>query len=157
NQFTLNENPADATFVALPPLIVLGVLILILGRAFTRLDPARLVSSFARAKPWRLGGWRVLSGLMLVIVIGNVIAFPLYSLIWRAGRVGGRAALGRPPIWSLSGLVGTLRFAAIETWDPLGMSLQCAAIAATVTTATAFALAWVGRRTTIWQMVLLVT
>ena len=50
---------ADAAVVALPPMVVLGLMILIVGRALSRLDPARLVSSFARARTWRLGGWRV--------------------------------------------------------------------------------------------------
>src|SRR5262249_18892515 len=31
------------------------------------------------------------------------------TLVWRAGRVGGNAALGLPPGWSVAGLTGTLR------------------------------------------------
>jgi iron(III) transport system permease protein len=156
-QYVLWNNPAGAALVVLPPLIVLGLLILIVGQALARLDPARLVSSFAQPRAWRLGGWRIPCGLALVVLIGSVMAFPLYSLLWRAGRVGGRATLGQPPIWSLSGLMGTLRFATAEIWDPLWASLLWAAVAASVTTVLAFALAWAGRRSTAWRWVLLAT
>ena len=71
------------------------------------------------------------------------MALPLYSLVWRAGRVGGRAGSGQPPTWSLSGLAGTLRFAASESWEPIRDSLVLAAVAATLTVALAWALAWV--------------
>src|SRR5205814_505656 len=118
-QYVLWGNPADAAVVALLPLLVFGLLILMVGQALARLDPARLVSSLASARAWRLGAWRIPSGLVLVALVGNVVAFPLYSLLWRAGRVGGRATLGQPPSWSLWGLWGTLRFAASELEDPL--------------------------------------
>ena len=83
-------------------------------------------------------------------LVGNLITLPLYSLIWRAGRVGGRATLGRPPTWSVSGLIGTLRFAAVEIWDPLQTSLLLTAIAATLATSLACALAWAARRSWAW-------
>ena len=69
----------------------------------------------------------------VVLLVGNVMAVPLYSLLWRAGRVGGRARLGQPPVWSLAGLAGTLRFAAEESWEPIQTSLVLAAVAATIT------------------------
>ncbi len=71
-------------------------------------------------------------GVLLVVLVGNAIALPIYSLVWRAGRVGGRATLGQPPVWSLSGLMGTLRFAADEIWEPLQASLVWTAVAATL-------------------------
>ncbi len=54
-QFILGRGLADAAVVALPPMLVLGILILIVGRALSRLDPARLVSSFSHARTWHLG------------------------------------------------------------------------------------------------------
>jgi iron(III) transport system permease protein len=48
-QYSLGRGPGEAAFVALPPLVVLGALIIVAGRWLVRLDPARLVSSFARA------------------------------------------------------------------------------------------------------------
>ena len=78
-----------------------------------------MASSFARARVWSLGRWRIPRGVLLIALVGNALALPLYGLVWRAGRVGGRATLGRPPAWSLSGLIGTLRFAAAEIWEPL--------------------------------------
>jgi iron(III) transport system permease protein len=156
-QYVLWRNPADAAVVALPPLIILGLLLVMVGRALARLDAARLVSSFARPRVWRLGKWRLPCGVVLVLLVGTVIAFPLCSLIWRAGRVGGRAALGQPPTWSLSGWLGTLRFAASEIQDPLRASLLWTAVAATATAAIAYALGWAGRRSRAWRWALLAT
>jgi iron(III) transport system permease protein len=152
-QYSLGRGPGGAALVALPPLFVLGLLILIVSYTLGRFDPARLVSSFSRARLWPLGWWRMPCGLMLSILIGNMMALPLYSLGWRAGRVGGRATLGRPPVWSLSGLMGTLRYAGDEIWEPLQASLIWTAIAATSATVIACGLAWVSRRSTGWRIV----
>jgi iron(III) transport system permease protein len=156
-QFILGRGLADAAIVALPPMVIIGLMILIVGRALSRLDPARLVSSFSQARTWRLGGWRVPGGVLLVVLVGNIVAFPLYSLLWRAGRVGGRATLGRPPTWSLSGMLGTLRFAAAEIQRPLIASLFWAALAATMTTVIAYGLVWAGRRSPSWRWIMLAT
>jgi iron(III) transport system permease protein len=133
------------------------LLIVIVGRALGRFDPARLLSSFSRARLWQLGRWRIPCGVFLVGLIGNGLALPLYSLVWRAGRVGGRAAAGRPPTWSLSGLVGTLRYAGAEIWEPLQASIGWTAIAATLTALVACALAWASRRSSAWRSVALAT
>ena len=61
-QYSLGRGPGGAALVALPPLVVLGLLILIAGRALGRFDPARLVSSFSRARLWQLGRWRIPCG-----------------------------------------------------------------------------------------------
>jgi len=156
-QYSLGRGPGEAALVTLPPLVVLGTLILIVGRVLSRFDPARIVSSFARARLWRLGLWRIPSGLLLVALIGNAMALPLYSLLWRAGRVGGRATLGQPPTWSLSGLWGTLRSAAAESWQPLQASLVWTAVAATVAAVLACALAWAARRSIVWRSAALMT
>jgi iron(III) transport system permease protein len=156
-QYSLGRGPGEAALVALPPLIVLGLLILITGRALGRFDPARLVSPFHRARLWQLGRWRILCGTLLTALIGNAAALPLYSLVWRAGRVGGRATIGRLPTWSLSGLMGTLQYASAEIWEPLKASLVWSAIAATLASLLACALAWASRRSMAWRIVALGT
>jgi iron(III) transport system permease protein len=156
-QYSLGRGPGEAALVALPPLILLGTLIIIVGRTLARLDPSRLVSSFSRARLWPLGQMRMVCGGLLFALIATSMALPIYSLIWRAGRVAGRANQGRPPTWSLAGLIGTLRFAADDIWEPLQQSLVLTAVAATVTVSLAGALAWATRRSWTWRLVALVT
>ncbi len=156
-QFVLGRGLSDAAVVALPPLVVLGIGIILAGRALSRLDPARLASVSSGARAWRLGPWRIPSGVLLSLLAGNALAFPLYAMIWRAGRVGGRATLGQPPVWSFKGLVGTLRLAAAEIRDPLFASLVWASMAATLATALAFGLAWASRRSRTWRWTMLGT
>ena len=156
-QFTLGRGPADAALVSVPPLIILGGSIVLVARSLVRADPARLASAFAPARLWKLGRWRVAAGASLLLLVGNLVALPLYSLVWRAGRVGGRARLGQPPAWSLAGLLGTLGFAAAESWEPIQTSLLLAAGAATVTAVLAWVLAWVSRYSLAWQVLLLAT
>ena len=154
-QYTLGSGPGAAALVAFPPLCVFGVLIALVGRALSRLDPSRVVSSFARARTWPLGAWRIPGGLLLLIVVGNALALPLYGLVWRAGRVGGQASIGRPPVWSLPGLAGTLRLAAEEIGQPLLWSLFWTAAAATAATTLSLALGWAARRSRIWNLIAL--
>lgn len=156
-QFTLRREPAEAAFVSIPPLILLGGVILLLARGLERSDPARLASAFARARRWRLGPWRVPVGVLLILVVGNLTALPLYSLLWRAGRVGGRARLGQPPAWSFDGLTGTLGFAMEESREPIVTSLLLAAAAATITAVLAWTLAWLGRRSIGWRFITFAT
>jgi iron(III) transport system permease protein len=156
-QYSLGRGPGGAALVAIPPLVVLGLLIVFVGRLLARLDPARLVSSFSRARVWHLGRWRLPCGLLLAALVGNAAAVPLYSLVWRAGRVGGRATLGRPPHWSLAGLAGTLQNAGEEIWEPLQQSLVCTAVAATATAFLACVLAWASRTSFGWRCVALIT
>ena len=156
-QFVLGRGLADAAVVALPPLVVLGVGIILAARALSQLDPARLASASSSARSWRLGRWRIPAGVLLAALVGNAVAFPLYALIWRAGRVGGRATLGQPPVWSLSGLVGTLKPAAPGLLMPLGASLFWASLAATLAVALAFGMAWSSRRSRAWRWTMLGT
>jgi iron(III) transport system permease protein len=156
-QYSLSRGPGGAALVAIPPLVVLGLLIVFVGRLLARLDPARVVSSFSRARVWHLGRWRLPCGLLLAVLVGNAAAVPLYSLVWRAGRVGGRATLGRPPHWSLAGLAGTLQNAGEEIWEPLQQSLVCTAVAATATAFLACVLAWASRTSFGWRCVALMT
>lgn len=152
-QYNLGNGPAASGAVALPPLVVLGALVGLGAVALLAADPARLASAATAARPWRLGRWRVASGLAAVVVVGSFLSLPLYSLVWRAGRVGGAAASGRPPRWSASGLLGTLRFAWDESHEPLGQSVALAALGATAAVVLAWALAWVSRRPGPWRWV----
>ena len=96
-QFVLGRGLADAAVVALPPLIVLGIGIVLAGRALSRLDPARLASAASGARTFRLGRWRLAAGVLLTLLIGDALAFPLYSMIWRGagrGECGARPAAG---------------------------------------------------------------
>jgi iron(III) transport system permease protein len=154
-QFTLGKGPADAAAVSVPPFLVLGGLIVLVARALFRADPARLVSAFAPVHLWPLRRWRAPLAALLVVVIGNAVALPIYTLIWRAGRVGGRARLGQPPEWSFTGFWGTLQFAASEIEEPIVTSLLLATATATLTAALAWLLSWVSRRSTFWQFLLL--
>ncbi len=155
-------NPGRAAAVALPPLVLLGGLILAGTTVLLRVDPARVVSASTRSRDWLLGFWRVPTGLFVVLTAGNLIALPVYSLIWRAGRVGGRAARGMPPRWSSGGLLGTLRLAGGELLgpgllrpfrSPMLSSLILAASSAALAVLLAWGLAWLARRSRLWRMV----
>jgi iron(III) transport system permease protein len=152
-QYNLGNGPGAAASVALPPLAVLGLLVGLGARGLLMADPARLPTASARARVWRLGAWRVPLGLAVLAVVGNAVALPLYSLVWRAGRVGGVAASGKPPEWSLAGLLGTLRFAWDEARSPLAQSAALSAAGASVTVVLAWALAWLSRRPGPWRWV----
>jgi iron(III) transport system permease protein len=171
-QFQLGGKPASAAKVALPPFLILGVLLAIAIRALVRSDPARLASAFAESKRWRLGRWRLPVSAVTIAVVGSLLALPLASLVWRAGRVGGKATLGQPPTWSWNGLLGTLDSARLELglvrprqWtslndvmnvardSPLVMSVLWSALAATVIVLLAWPLAWLGRDRWSWRVV----
>ncbi len=150
-QYQLGNGPSAAGAVALPPILALGGLVLLGIRGLLRADPARLPSPATRPKLWRLGYWRWPMGIALWLIVGNAAALPLYSLVWRAGRVGGIAAAGRAPHWSLSGLLGTLRFAWEEASEPLAQSAAVAAVGASASIVLAWALAWSCRRSGAWR------
>lgn len=161
-QFQIGQGPASAASVALPPLVVLGVLLVLAGRRLLRSDPARLVSGSLHARPWRLGVWRIPMAIALVLVVGTLVGLPVYSLVWRAGRVGGDAALRLPPHWSASGLWRSLGEAAKAIAGPIGSqplrspllsSLLWSTAAATLTVSFAWTLAWVSRRPGVWRWV----
>ena len=93
-QYSLGRGPGGAALVALPPLVVLGVLILITGRALGHFDPARLVSSFHRARLWPLGRWRIPCGVFLHGLDRQRVALPLYSLDLAGGPGRGASHAG---------------------------------------------------------------
>ena len=155
-------NGPGAAAASLPPLVGLGALILIGAAWLLRSDPERLASASGGAGDWRLGRWRVPVGLAVMASAGQLVALPLYSLIWRAGRVGGRATMGLPPRWTLEGLAGTLRFAVGELWglgyarplrSPLLASAILAALGALFAVALGWCLAWLARRPGPWRWV----
>lgn len=182
-QFRIGQGPAASSAVALPPLAVLGVLIVLASRGLLRADPARLASMAEKGKLWRLGRWRIPLGLLAWTSAGVIVLLPLTALVWRAGRVGGAAALGQPPHWSPSGLAGTLRLALLDvlgtfvrgplkaalqsgTWsalrepgawfgDPLSSPLLASVVwstlAATMTVALGWSLAWLSRGPGPWR------
>jgi iron(III) transport system permease protein len=158
-QAQLGKGPA-AVMVTLPPLLVLGSLIVVGANLLVRADPARIASTQVRARMWRLEGWRVPLGILVMAVAGGLLSVPIYGLIWRAGRVAGSAAKGLPPHWSPHGLAGTL----VGAWQdvslpsylmpsPLVGSVICASLGATVTVILAWLLAWKCRAPGPWRWV----
>ena len=91
-------NSPRAAAVALPPMVLLGALVLLAARALLRADPRGSSRPRPGRRDWRLGRWRVPVGLAVVATAGNLVALPLYSLIWHAGRVGGAPGAARPVV-----------------------------------------------------------
>ncbi|WP_422926899.1 ABC transporter permease [Singulisphaera sp. PoT] len=113
-QYQLGRGPCAAAAVTLPPLALLGLAIVLGSSSLFGGDSRRFTSVARRARVWNLGGWRIPVGVLASLIIVSLVALPLATLIWRAGRVGGSAALGRLPTWSLDGLTGTLKTALAE-------------------------------------------
>ncbi len=153
NQSQLGNGPAAMSAVALPPIAILGTLLLIGTRALTRLDPTRLASAAARAKTWRLGFWRVPLGVLTMLSVTALTGLPLWSMIWHAGRVGGLASSGQAPVWSLAGFLGTLLRAWSDASEALTLSAALAAIGASLALFLAWPLAWMARKPGLWQWV----
>ena len=152
-QYSLGNGPAAAASVTLPPLIVLGLLVGLGARALLSADPARVPSAASDALTWRLGRWRTAVGAAAGLVVLGLVGLPVWGLVWRAGRVGGDAAAGNAPHWSVEGLVGTLRFAWADAGEPLGHSLVRAAVGATLAVALAWPLAWLSRKLGVWRWI----
>ena len=152
-QYSLGNGPAAAATVTIPPLLVLGGLVGWGALALMKADPARLATVAARAKVWRLGRWRVPLGVLVTAIMGNFVALPLYALCWRAGRVGGIAAAGKAPSWSLKGLGGSLKLAWSDASEPLYTSLALAAVVACLAVMLAWSLAWLCRDSRPWRWI----
>ena len=150
-QYQLGHGPEAAAAVTLLPLLVLGTLVALMARGLLGAERARLASAVGRGKVWRLERWRVPLGLFVALTAGPIVALPLYSLVWWAGRVGGQAAMGQGPHWSLGGLAGTLRAALADAAGSLLFSMVWSALAATATVVLAWALAWVSRVPGVWR------
>jgi iron(III) transport system permease protein len=152
-QFGLGKGPSAAAAVALPPLLFLGAFVTLGARSLLRSDPARLASAASRAKLWRLGAWRTAVGVLAGAVVAALVGLPFVSLVWHAGRVGGRASAGRLPHWSFGGLIGSLEYAWADASEPLIQSTLLGAAAATLSVALAWALAWASRGPGPWRWV----
>lgn len=152
-QYQVGNGPGAAAAVTLPPLVVLGAGVLLAAWALQNADPARIPSAASRAKVWRLGPWRIFAGALVLLTAGNAVALPLYGLIWRAGRVGGAAAAGQGPHWSLAGLGGTLQLAWEDVSGPLAKSILLATLGAWTTVALAWPMAWSARRAGVWRLI----
>ena len=150
-QSHLNDDPTAAARSSLPPLLLIGGLIAWGGWRLSRGDPSRVASRWPRSRTWRLGRWRWPLGAVAGLSTAALVGFPLYASIWRAGRVG--AGPGRPPAWSLPGLIQTLVAASGEMAGPLGKSALIAAGSASLATLIAWPLAWRCRRSTAWRAV----
>ena len=161
-QVALRRGPATVALTALPPLLFIGGLIVVAPAWLLRSDPARIASISTTAPPWRLGRWRVVVALLVVLFVAAFVGLPLYSLAWRAGRVGGNARLGIAPHWSIPGLIGTLRASWSDVlgsnprhpWrGPLAASLLWGSIGASGAVAMAWSLAWACRAPGPWRWV----
>ena len=161
-QFGIGNGPGAASATALPPLILLGTLIVVGTNRLMNADPARILSNFTSAPIRRLHGWRIPLGFVVALILGLLIGLPLYSLIWRAGRVKGNAALGLAPYWSIGGLAGTLRASLADVLgpafrrplrSPLVASLLWGAVGSGAATTFAWVLAWLCRKPGPWRAI----
>jgi iron(III) transport system permease protein len=141
-QFGLGRSAAEAARVAAPPMLILGVLILFGVRAISRLEPSRIAT--AHARPWRcrLAGWRLGASVAAWLTLAFMTGPPLYSLIWRAGRLGG---LNHPATWSPSNLARTLASVSDEIGGPLVASTLTSAAAASIAVCLGWTIAWICR------------
>jgi len=156
-QFGQGHGPGTAAAVALPPLVLLGITITLGMRALLWADPARFPSASSRPRDWSLGAWRIPSAMLVWASLATLLILPLYGLCWRAGRVGGSAAAGEGPKWSVSGLATTLRAAVSELFGRpdliLPTTLLWSAVGALVATCLAWGLAWEARQSGSWRWV----
>ncbi|WZP00101.1 ABC transporter permease subunit [Isosphaeraceae bacterium EP7] len=150
-QYGVGNGPGAAATVALPPLLVLGTLIAGGARWLSTADPAR--RSSGRARTWELGRGRLPIGVAAATLACGLLAVPVAGLAWRAGRVGGVAARGIAPHWSIGGFLGTIRRAWSTIAWPMAESATWGAIAATIIVCLAWSLAWKGRNGGPWAWV----
>jgi iron(III) transport system permease protein len=149
-QFGVGRGARVAALLALPPLLVALSALVWADRAIgatTRRHGAAREARRGRALLWRWPQrWqRAAAGLGLGLVLAILVIIPWGGLIWRAGRVGGDAAAGLPPRWSLAGLLGTLQRAAPEVIESLVETVPIAASGATLAVLLALAWTWLGR------------
>ncbi len=150
-QYQIGQGPAATASVTLPPLVVLGTLSIVLARCVLGVEPARLVTMIASSRLWRLGPYRLPVGVIVGSLVACLAGLPLVSLTWWAGRLGGLAAPGRAPHWSLASLVANLNAAAGDAAGPLANSLVTSALGATSTVVLAWTMAWFSRSPGPWR------
>lgn len=160
----LGNGPEAVAVVALPPLVVLGSLVLLAAHALLRADPARLPSPRSRARTWSLGPWRYGVGAVVLAVVGNALALPIYGLIWRAGwvgRLGGKRWTWPTFAKSIAASWQDLAPNLSSLWrhpnwywqSPLLNSLIWSAVGATATVLVAWPLAWKARKPGVWAWI----
>ncbi len=71
--------------------------------------------------------------------------------------MGGNAALGILPNWSISGFVNTIWNSSADLLDPLAVSAILGAIAASICTVLAWSLAWACRASRIWRVIAVIS
>lgn len=151
-QYGLGRGPGAGAAVALPPILALGLAIGWGALALLQADPP---STHERSRTWHLGPWRVPAGLVVGAAVSGLVILPLYGLFWRAGRVGGVAAAGIGPRWSVAGLTATIAAGWSEVVGPperiLPTSLMLAALGATAAASLGWSLAWASRRPGSWR------
>ncbi len=152
-QEALGKGPAAMAIVTVPPLLVLGALVLLGARTLLKAEPSRLPSPWDRPRDFALGRWRVALGVTAFLTVGWAIAVPILGLFWRAGRLGGSVAAGVSPSWSLAHLVRSLLRASKTVGPYLVESALHAALGATLAVALAWVLAWLTRRPGPWRWV----
>ena len=152
-QYGLGRPPAAVALVAIPPTAALLVLIALASRSILRDEPPRLASATLIPRPWRLGRWRIPVGLAAWMAVLALVGPPTIALAARAGRIGGDAALGLLPRWSVVGLIEALMYAAREVVGPLGESAMAASGGATLATILAWGLGWLSKGPGPWRWV----
>jgi iron(III) transport system permease protein len=154
-QYGLGRPPASVALVAIPPTLTIGLVLLVCSRVVLRVDPGRVASNGAGKRLWALGRWRWPLASIVWLASALLFGLPTYAMAWRAGRVGGNAASGISPSWSVDGLRESLTYALVEVREPLVSTASVAAIGATLTSALAWALAWQCRGLGVWRWVVL--
>jgi iron(III) transport system permease protein len=150
-QFQMGDDAAAAS-VSLPPFLCLGILIFLGGRRVLAAEPERLPSVDRSARTWRLGAWRFPVGLIAAFVVLFLTAVPIGTLVWRAGRVGGNAAAGIAPHWSVEGFVQTIKDSNGDMIDPLKTSVVLCGSGAAIAVVVAWAIAWGSRSSRFWRI-----
>ncbi|WP_169974224.1 ABC transporter permease [Tautonia rosea] len=151
-QYGLGRPPWAVALVAIPPtLVMMGTLLIALR--FTEIFESFRVSTGTRSSQvWLLGRWRWPAAGMVWGVSVAMFGPPLAALIWRAGRIGGDAARGIAPGWSVEGLAESLAYAMAEVRAPLVQTGIVAAIGASLSVVLAWGLSWQLRTRGAWRV-----
>lgn len=150
-QEALGKGPAAMAVVTIPPWIVLGSALLAMGSYLLAFPAATAPARPVRV--WRLGRVRWPLAIGIGLTIGEALALPIEGLIWRAGRLGGSAALGIPPHWSIANLGRSLSKATWAILPYLKESFILAAVGAVASVALAWLLSWLARKSVAWRLI----
>lgn len=151
-QYGLGRPPWAVALVAVPPTLVLMAALLVASRLTERFESLRLPTRKRTGTVWSLGRWRWLLGGLVWGVAVALFGPPLAAMVWRAGRIGGDAARGIAPGWSVDGLTESLAYAMAEVREPVVQTGVVAALGATLSVMLAWTLAWQLRSRGGWRM-----